>query len=126
MRRGDRGFRAERQGHLRAERYPYDPRDGVRAVALFQQAYSCYRAAGLDADADRALSLATVLMTRINVDYASSRLALDDALVREQWNVAAEEVRRLLGLTGHLPGHAYVEGLSSLAGKVSTRVDDAS
>ena len=120
---GKRALRAERQGRLHAERYPYDPRDGIRAVIRFQQAYSCYRAAGLNADADRALGLSTGLIARINVDYASSRLALDDALAKEKWSVAAEEVRRLLRLTGHLGRHAYVEALSRLAGKVSTRVE---
>ncbi len=125
-RRADRGFRVERQGHLHAERYPYDPRDGIRAVARFQEAYSCYRDAGLSAHAHRARALSSILKTRINVDYASSRLALDDALARQHWNVALEEARRLLGLTGHLHGHGYVERLSSLIGKASARVDEAS
>ena len=121
-----RAIRFEEQGHLHAERYPYDPRDGIRAVVRFQRAYSCYRDATLQDDAGRAKDLALALMIRINIDYASSRLALESALASEQWAVALEELRRLLRLTGHLRGHDYVEGLWSLVGRVTVHAARAS
>ena len=119
-----RATRAERQGHLHVDRYPYDPLDGISAVLRFQEASNCYRQLGLDVDADRAQRLASALIARIDVDYASSRLALQRALDAESWRAALVEARRILRLTEHLQGHDYVEHLSGLMGKVTARAAD--
>jgi hypothetical protein len=121
-----RARRAEQHGRFHAERYPYDPRDGIRAVLLFQEARSCYQQAGLADHARRAEQLASGLMVRIDVDYASSRLVLDGALAAERWPVALAELERLLRLTEHVNGHAYVEYLLSKLGKVTIRAYDPS
>ncbi len=120
-----RATRAEQHGYLYAERYPYDPRDGIQAVLRFQEAQSCYQDSGRSQDATRVGQLASNLMVRINTDYASSRLVLETALGSENWSVALSEVRRLLGLTEHMRGHAYVEHLWSIVGRVTIRANDA-
>ncbi len=119
-----RATRLERQGHFFAERYPYDPRDGVQAVLRFQEAHSCYQDSGLLEPARRTRQLASGLMARINVDYASSRLVLESALVTEKWSVALSELSRLLRLTEHIGDHAYVEHLGSIVGRVSIHASD--
>lgn len=119
-----RARRAEQQGHFYAERYPYEPQDGIQAVLLFQEARSCYLESGLNDRASRVESLADDLMRRIDVDYASSRLVLDSALASEKWALALAELRRLLHLTAHVKGHAYVEHLRSILGKVLVRAND--
>jgi len=118
---GRAAARAEFQGILLAERYPYDPRDGVRAVHRFQEAQSCYEASGVQDGARRTGRLATRLATRIEIDYASSRLALESAMAADKWSVAQGELLKLLRLTEHRRGHPFVEYLIRVAGKVAIR-----
>ena len=118
-----RATRAEEHAYFYAERYPYDPSDGIAAVHRFQEAESCYRAAGL---ADRARMVeqrASGRIARIEVDYASSRLVLQNALESEDWALALSEIHRLLRLTEHVGDHAYVTHLWSIVGKVSIRAN---
>lgn len=112
-------LRLERHGHFHAERYPYDAKDGVRAVHRFQEAASCHRARGSEPAADRAQRLASQLTERIDVDYASARLVLMNALEKEQWSLAHAEVRRLRALTAHLASDRYVDWLREISGKVA-------
>ena len=118
--RADESFR---YGHHRAARYPYDPGDGIRAVRHLRHAEDCYRSFGLDSQADDARRLASVLRARIDADYASSRLLLDEALALSNWDAASREIFRLLALTKHLSGDAYVEWLRGISGKVTTRAN---
>ena len=106
-----RGALAENEGRLRAERYPYDPEDGVRAVLLLVEAQDCYLAAGSTVDADRVERLGRALRKSVQADYASARLALRQALERRRWKTVEREVDRLLAMTRHLPSDAYVERL---------------
>jgi len=125
VRPAPRAARVERQGHFYAERYPYDPRDGIEAVIRFQEAQSCYEDANLLEHARRAGQLAADLIERINTDYASSRLVLENALASEKWVVALNEIRLLLRLTEHVGDHVYVDYLSRIVGKVTIRANAA-
>lgn len=117
--------RAELQGVLLSERYPYDPRDGVLAVRRFREAQSCYVASGVDDESVRRTAhLASTLAARIEADYASSRLALESALAAEKWSVAHAELFKLLRLTQHRRGHPFAEQLRKVAGKVTLRAND--
>lgn len=118
---GRAAARAELQGILFAERYPYDPRDGIRAVHRFLEAQSCYEASGVHEGARRTGRLAARLAARIEVDYVSSRLALESAMAAEKWSVAHGELLKLLRLTEHRRGHPFVEHLIRVAGKVAIR-----
>lgn len=111
--------RLEQQAHFHAERYPYDAKDGIRAVHRFQEAASCYRAGGSNPAAERARQSASQLIERIEVDYASARLVLTNALEKQQWSVAHAEVRRLRALTAHLASDGYVDWLRGISGKVA-------
>jgi hypothetical protein len=122
----ERGRRLEELGLLRADRYPYDARDGVRAVHLYQEAESCYRAAGALNDAARMQEATTELSARVETDYAAARLSLSKALKAERWSVALEEVRRLLLLTEHVADHDYVEWLKKIVGRVAARARETS
>lgn len=112
-------LRLERAARLRAERYPYDPEDGVRGVRLFRQARACYQASGSDADATRAGRLGDRLMRRVETDYASARLVLREALRRGRSSWAARETERLLAMTRHLGPDPYVHWLQETAGRLS-------
>jgi hypothetical protein len=118
-------LRLERRGRLFAERYPYDPEDGIRGAQLLLEAHACYRLAGSDVDIRRTQEFARDLMQRVEADYASARLVLKDALASGHWDVIAGEVHRLLGLTRHLPPGAYVEWLRETAGRANARASMA-
>lgn len=115
------GIRAEEAARFRADRYPYDPRDGVRAVLGYRTASSCYEAAGRAADAERAGFVGQELADRIATDYAAARLSLAKAVKAERWTEVLRETRHLQLLTSHLEGHEYVEWLRDLAGKATAR-----
>lgn len=113
------GFRLERAARLRAERYPYDPEDGVRGVQLFLQARACYEAADSGPAASRVTRLGDGLMRRVETDYASARLILRQALRRGRSSWAARETRRLLAMTRHLGPDPYIHWLHETAGRLS-------
>ena len=122
----DNGRRSEEFAHLRADRYVYDPRDGVRAVEHFQEAESCYRAAGDELGVHRVRRAISGLTTRVNTDYAAARLNLSNALEQERWSAALSEIRRLLLLTDHIRRHEYVEWLSKIIGSVAAKASTES
>jgi hypothetical protein len=115
------GRRLEELGLLRADRYAYNERDGVRAVQRYREALSCYRAAGSQRDAARVGRLLTALSARVNTDYAAARLNLVTALDQSRWSDALSEIHRLLLLTEHLRRHGYVEWLNEIIGKIAAR-----
>ena len=126
--RGDalrNGRRAEELGLLRADRYAYNPRDGVRAVQRYQEAEACYRLAGAESDAARVRQSVSVLSARVDTDYAAARLNLVNALEQDRWSDALSEIRRLLLLTEHLRRHEYVEWLEEIIGKTAARASTA-
>jgi hypothetical protein len=98
------GRRSEELARLRADRYAYDPRDGV----------------------PRARHAIAALTLRVNTDYAAARLNLVNALEQERWSVALGEIHRLLRLTDHLGRHEYVEWLEKIIGRVAARASSAS
>jgi len=115
------GRRLEELGLLRADRYPYNERDGVRAVQRYREALSCYRAAGSQRDAARVGRLLTAFSARVNTDYAAARLNLVTALDQSRWSDALSEIHRLLLLTEHVRRHGYVEWLNEIVGKIAAR-----
>jgi len=123
-RRGDsaeNGRRAEELARLRADRYPYAPRDGVRAVRHYQEAEACYLVARVERSAARVHGAAAALIGRVNTDYAAARLNLLNALEQERWSAALGEIDRLLQLTDHLERNEYVEWLMQQIGRVEAR-----
>jgi hypothetical protein len=119
------GRRSEEFALLRSDRYPYDPRDGVRAVQRYQEAEACYRAAGATSDVVRVRRSIAALTARVNTDYAAARLNLVNALEQDRWSDALREIHRLLLLTEHLRRHEYVEWLKKIIGRVAARASTA-
>jgi hypothetical protein len=115
------GRRSEELARLRADRYAYDPRDGVRAVQRYQEAESCYRAIGKERMVQRVRRAITALVSQVNMDYAAARLNLLNALEQERWSAALSEIRRLLRLTDHIGRHEYVEWLKKIIGTVAAK-----
>jgi hypothetical protein len=126
--RGDaleNGRRSEELARLRADRYAYDPGDGVRAVLHYEEAESCYRAAGYEFGSHRVHRAASGLTAQVRTDYAAARLNLLNALERAQWSVALSEIRRLLLLTDHIGRHEYVDWLNEINGTVAVKASAA-
>lgn len=126
--RGDafeNGRRLEELARVRADRYAYDGRDGVRAVEHYQEAEACYRAAGAGDRGQRVRRALTVLTVRVNTDYAAARLNLVNALEQKRWPAALSEIHRLLLLTQHLVGDEYVEWLKKIIGRVAAEASTA-
>lgn len=105
--------------HSRADRYAYDPRDGIRAVVRFEQAANCYEAAGETAMAGEMRARALGLREAINADYATERLRLTNAVDQHAWSDALHATERLILLTQHLEEHDYVQWLNRLRRQVS-------
>jgi hypothetical protein len=118
--------RLEERARLRADRYAYDPRDGILSVERYREAEACYRAAGDHDGASRTSEMVATMSARIDADYATARLNLINALTRERWHEALSIVRRLLLLTDHLGRNEYVEWLHQIEGRVSARAATAS
>ncbi|MGD8608636.1 MAG: hypothetical protein PVH21_15160 [Myxococcales bacterium] len=111
----------EQRARLRAERYPYDPQDGIESIRDFRRARDCYRSVGASNDATGAEAAAAMLQAQIQTDYASARVNLARALQSRRWTVVLAEARWLRRLTHHLGGHDYVEWLESVMGRASAR-----
>ena len=116
----ERGIRLEREGNMRMERYPYDPRDGVRGALLLFEAADCYRAAGLQVDSIRSEAAASRFQAVLQSDYASARVAIERAISKKRWSDARKQAQRLLALTGHLQPSAYVDWLRATAALASS------
>jgi hypothetical protein len=117
--------RSEELAHVRADRYAYDPADGVRAVELYGEAEACYRLGGLASSASRVHAAASLMIFRLTTDYAAARLSLARSLEQERWSAALREVRRLLRLTHHLGRNEYVDWLEHILRRAAARATEA-
>ncbi len=121
----DAGVRLEERARLRADRYAYDPRDGVLSVQRYRQATACYGRVGDGATASRARASGAALSARIEADYAAARLNLVNALERENWRAALAIIHRLRRLTGHVGRNEYVDWLDEIEGRVASHASSA-
>ena len=118
--------RSEELAHVRADRYAYDPADGVRAVRLYAEAEACYRLGGLNSSASRVRDAASLMILQLNTDYAAARLSLARSLEQKRWADALREVQRLLRLTHHLGRNEYVEWLEHILRRATAKATAAS
>lgn len=103
------------------ERSPFDVRDGVAAVPLFQVAGACFQLGG---DATRAADMqaaAEKLKKQLEDDYRARRMRLEHALDIKDFKTAQREVRLLLAM---LQGKSdpYVVWLSNMERRLKLRV----
>jgi hypothetical protein len=101
----------------KAERYNFDPNDGVDAAALYGLAGDCYERAGDGEAAARARSKARHWEAALSARYQAHRLRLRLALDRRQHEGAVREARALQQLLGEQRG-PYVAWLTALTRKL--------
>lgn len=102
----------------RADRYPFDPQEGIEAVRLYGIAAACVRAGG---QADLVPSLERqreVLSARVNEDYRGHRLRLERALVDGYYALALRQIRLLQAMLRHRRADPYYEWLDALAREI--------
>jgi hypothetical protein len=85
----------EQAAMAHAERYNFDPRDGLAAVESYRAAASCYTSGGDQAAATRARGNGQRWQTRLESRYQGHQLRLRLALDRGRNDHALSEVRAL-------------------------------
>jgi hypothetical protein len=115
-----RAERDEAAARAKLERYPFDRRDGVEAVALFRHAHVCFSASGDSAGAARVEGRAERMEARVTADYDAAVFRLSRALTHEDWPTALDQAQALLEL---LAGRAdpYVDWLTMLERRLRVR-----
>lgn len=106
----------------KSERYPFDSQDGVEAVGLYGVAESCYAASGYTTDAQRMHGERDVMKRRIEEDFLTHRLRLEQALHNERIPDALVETRALRAIVRHIEG-PYADWLLQLERVLQLRVD---
>jgi len=95
------------------ERRPFQVRDGVVAVPLFETASACYAAGGDPALATAASQAATDLRSKVQGDYHAHQVRLEHALFVHDLPTATREVKVLRAFTDGIGG-PYTAWLSDL------------
>ena len=89
-----------RTAQLKAERSPFYVRDGVEAVAHFEQAAACFDALGRARERDSSQRAAALLRTALNNDFHARRVRLERFLARQKYEEAQHEVSVLQAFVG--------------------------
>jgi len=105
---------AERSALAKEERSAFEVAEGGRALALLSEAETCYRAAGLTADAERLNAELIRWTARTNEDYAAARLRLQLALQHQRWSEAVGAVEHLQALLVDHGKEPYMDWLGDL------------
>lgn len=113
-----------RQATAKAERMPFRSQDGIEAVGLFANAAACFRLAGDNERAQRAMTSGTQLKERLERELLNHRFRLERAIEQERPSDAVVEVRLMLNLLQHRQGE-YVTGLNNLERRLALQVDRA-
>ncbi len=108
----------------RRERRPFNPRDGVAAVPLFEEAAACFKVAGKLEPAERARAAAGKLREEIDLDYRTHQVRLEHAITVQDGLSALHEMNVLLALTETKTG-PYVSWLSIQQRQLRLQVDAA-
>jgi hypothetical protein len=101
-----KAFAAERWAvaDARRERSPFDVRDGVAAVPLYDVASACFKVGGDGRASDEASRASASLKAKLTEDYRTHLVWLDRSLATKDYKTAQREVSILL---------AYTEGKKS-------------
>ncbi|MFW6197532.1 MAG: hypothetical protein ACOC5B_01575 [Myxococcota bacterium] len=118
----DRAHELWEAAAAKAQRYHYEPSDGVQAVGLYERAVRCLRQAGQPDEAEVVGREAAPLRRRIEIDYRTYRLRLDRALEEERVEDALLATRILGALLGHRADDPYVTWLDQLERRLVVRL----
>jgi hypothetical protein len=94
------------------ERSPFDVRDGIAAVPLYEVAAVCFQATGNKEAADEALAAAKTLRDNLQRDYSTHAVWLEHTLRAQKWRSAQREVALMIAFTEGKKGE-YVTWLSN-------------
>ncbi len=97
----------------RRERSPFDVRDGVAAVPLYEVAAACFKVGGDARSADEAHRASGALRAKLTEDYRTHLVWLDRSIGTKDWKTAQREVAILLAYCEGKKG-AWVTWLSNL------------
>jgi hypothetical protein len=107
----------------RRERSPFDVRDGVLAVPLFEMSAACYRAAGDTARAKDMEVAGQRLKEQMDEAYRAHQMRLEHALDVRSYRVARRETQALLRMLEGKTGD-YVTWLSNLDRQLKLKLGD--
>jgi hypothetical protein len=94
----DRARRSEDAACAAVERYPFDPREALRALALLSEAAGCAHLAGDETAAARITARSRAWRTRVERDYRDHLTRYRLATLGQRHERAAEEIDFLLAL----------------------------
>ena len=94
------------------ERSPFDIRDGIAAVPLYELAAVCFQSAGYKDAADEANAAAKELRGALQRDYSTHAVWLEHTLKVQDWRAAQREVALMIAFTEGKKGE-YVTWLSN-------------
>jgi hypothetical protein len=108
-------FAVERNAIAEAkrERSPFDVRDGVAAVPLFEAAAACFKVAGEARGEADARAAAAQLKKRFSEEYRTHTVWLEHVLKVKDWKASQREVSVLLAFTDGKKGE-YVTWLGDV------------
>lgn len=110
----DRAASAERAANGKEERFVFDSSDGLEALALLQQARTCYEVAAAAEAKQRAATELDRWSQRMNEYYTDLRLQLRVALDQHRVDDALKANRELGVLLADRPDDAYVKWLGEV------------
>ena len=116
------GREARDEAFARAQRYPFDPREGVRAVEELSVARACFAAAGDRAEQASMAREHQRLRARVDEDYQVHCLRLEKAAQAGRYVEALVESRLLLAYLDHLEG-VYPDWLTQMERLLHVEVD---
>jgi len=102
------------------ERSPFEPREALSAVASYEVAAACYRAAGSPDAAEDSAAAARRLRASTERDVRARRVRLERLLLTKDYELAAEDVAVLRALTENQDG-AYQQWLAGLAKEIKNQ-----
>jgi hypothetical protein len=105
------------QADGKRERLPFDVREGVSAVPLYDEAIACFNAANRPADAKETEASRDTLKRSMSDDFRARRLRLEKMLVVEDYDLAKKDVVVLRDMTAEKKG-PYVEWLASVQSRL--------
>jgi hypothetical protein len=94
------------------ERSPFDIRDGIAAVPLYEIAAVCFQSTGNKEASDEALAAAKELRDLLQRDYSTHAVWLEHTLKVQDWRAAQREVSLMIAFTEGKKGE-YVTWLSN-------------
>ena len=113
-----------RGAQLQRERAPFHPRDGIAAVARYEEASACFKRLELQADANSADRAATGLRRALSDEFHLRHVRLERLLKIKKYDAAQREVRVLQDFVARRGG-PYVQWLAAVQRELNTRFASA-